>query len=128
MTNLTVLGVCQYSDISNRITVYSDAAFDFDLRLGVGVVAHRRKPSTFAPEKLDASDPTNHGLGERDGEDFLLEQRWNPESDSFSLDLLPLVTADGQDDALDGDKVLVTLVFGDERFCYDAGDFWVILG
>ena len=128
MTNLTILGVCQYSDIPNRIAVYSDAAFDFDLRLDVGVIAHRRKPLTFAFEKLDASDPTNYRFGKRDGEDFLLEQSWNPESTLLQFDLLALVTADGQDDALDGNKVLVTLVFGDERFCYDAGNFWVILG
>jgi hypothetical protein len=80
---------------------------------------------TFALEKLNASDPTNNRLRERDRQDFLLEESGNPEPVLFQLDLLPFVPADRQNDALDGNQFLITLVFRDKRFCYHTGDFRV---
>ena len=128
MPHLTILRVCHDSDISDRVAVHSDAAFDFDLRLSVGVVADRCPPLTLAFEKLDAPDPANDGLWKGDRQDFFLEQCRYSESVFLLFDLLPLITADRQDDALDSNQFLVTLVLRDERFCYDTGDFWVILG
>ena len=128
MPHLTVLRVCQHCDVPDRVAVYSDAACDFDLRLDGRVVAHRCQPLTFAFEKLHLSDVAYDGLGEREGKDFPLEQRWNPKSVLLQFDLLPLVPADRQNDTFDGNQLLVTLVLRDERFRYDAGNFWVILG
>jgi len=66
MPHLTVLRVCQHSNIPDRVAVYSDTAFDFDLRLSVGVVADRCPPPALAFEKLDAPNPADDGLRKRD--------------------------------------------------------------
>ena len=127
MQYFTILWVSHNCDVAHGVPVYSNDSFDIYEVVSRCVVADRSQPHTFTLEELNAAYEAMHRLGEHDRQDFLLEQCRNPESVLLQFDLLALISTDRQDDIRDGNQFLVTLVLGDERFRYDARDFWVIL-
>jgi hypothetical protein len=74
MPYLTILWVCQYGDIADRVPVHSYDTLHFHRFAGRRVVADRRQPPTFALEEFDAAHKSMHRLREPDGEDCLFEQ------------------------------------------------------
>jgi hypothetical protein len=126
MPYLTILWVCQYGDIADRVPVHSYDTLRFDRFAGRRVVADRRQPPAFALKEFDAAHESIDRLREPDGQDCLFEQGRHSEPSVVQLDRLPLVPTDGNHRPGDSDALWIALILCNQRFRYHARYLWVI--